>query len=357
MKVYITYTQNNHRIAEFNNLQEFRNIFQHLKKTQPVTVRKTLYTKYDQSRFNNQTKLDFFDGMLRNHLRRYPSDKKMEHFNVFQIPKKSGGYRTITAPDDMLKAEYTVVKEYLENHLKMKHHQNAFAYTKKTSTLDAITQHKNNNSKWFLKIDIKDFFDTCSPELITRQLRKIAPFNLNIQIPHMLAEFATIDNKLPQGTPLSPIITNLIMIPFDHHFSEWCNAHGFIYTRYADDILISHQDSFEFSKVIKRMEHLLRKHEYPFEINTKKTRYGSRNGRNWNLGLMLNKDNKITLGHEYKNQCKVILHKLKNEELPKEDPHLMGLFSYLKQIEPTYYNGLNSYAIRKHGKSIKDLLK
>jgi single-stranded DNA-binding protein len=45
----------------------------------------------------------------------------------------------------------------------------------------------------------------------------------------------------------------------------------------------------------------------PFSINPEKTRYGSAAERNWNLGLMLNNDNQITIGHKRKKEFKAML--------------------------------------------------
>lgn len=289
---------------------------------------------------------------LQNYNRQF-NENKSQHFETFQLPKRSGGYRTITAPNDDIKLAYTQIKNDLLNKLKVLTHQNAWAYTVYRSTYHAVQQHQRNESQWFLKIDIKKFFDNCSQELIKTQLNKIYPFYLNKELTEELAKFATLDDQLPQGTPLSPLLTNILMVPFDHHFSQYCKNNDLIYTRYADDIIISSKQTFSFKHILHKIDEIMEEHHYNFKINTKKTRYGSRNGRNWNLGLMLNKDNQITLGHEYKRQLKVIIHKIYHQELPYQDPHYIGLVAYLKQIEPMYYNHLNSYCIRKYRSSLK----
>ena len=45
----------------------------------------------------------------------------------------------------------------------------------------------------------------------------------------------------------------------------------------------------------------------PFELNTSKTRYGSAAGANWNFGIMLNKDNQMTIGRKKKKQLESML--------------------------------------------------
>ena len=221
-------------------------------------------------------------------------------------------------------------------------HNNAYAYVKQRSTVDAVRKHQENNSQYFLKIDISNFFDNCSESLIQRQLRTVYPFYHQPEIIDLLANFAVLKDGLPQGTPLSPDLTNWIMIPFDTHFTAWCEKFGYVYTRYADDMLISHKEPFKFVTVVEQIEELFGTLEYPFEIKKKKTRYGSIKGSNWNLGLMLNKDNNITVGHQYKKHIKTLLYKVSKDELPKNDPTILGLLSYLKQVEPGYYTDRKS---------------
>lgn len=43
---------------------------------------------------------------------------------------------------------------------------------------------------------------------------------------------------IPQGTPISAILSNLYMIDFDHEMSDFCDGAGALYRRYSDDILV-----------------------------------------------------------------------------------------------------------------------
>lgn len=348
---YLTYKVRKNKLAKPKSFSELKMLFN----TNPISdkettaVRKITYITSTTLSYENVNGLEELKKELDVAMVYFPSQSKHKHFETFEIPKKSGGTRTIQAPDDDIKTAYTIVKNIIEKNLKVLPHDNAWAYTEGRSVLDAVKQHQQNESKWFLKVDITKFFDNCTSELIIKQLLKVHPFNhVAMSTLNNLAHFAVLDDALPQGTPLSPLLTNLLMVPFDHHFSKYCEAEGFIYTRYADDIIISHKDTFNYKKICEKIEKLFEKHEYPFTLKKEKTRYGSVKGQNWNLGLMLNKDNNITLGHKFKKQLKVVLHKLYEESLPTGDPHIMGLFSYLKQIEPIYYGHLEQYSYRKY---------
>lgn len=146
------------------------------------------------------------------------------------------------------------------------------------------------------------------------------------------------------------------MVPFDYAFSAYCKQKGLVYTRYADDILISSKEDFSFETVINKIHTIFKRLDYPFKLKESKTRYGTRNGRNWNLGLMLNKDNNITVGHVKKKELKTILFKLANRQIETSD-HIQGTFAYLKQIEPTYFTHLDNYCLRVYNSSIETLIK
>lgn len=55
----------------------------------------------------------------------------------------------------------------------------------------------------------------------------------------MLIEICMHKNTLPQGSPSSPIISNMIMYRFDKEIKRVCDNFGLSVTRYADDIIIS----------------------------------------------------------------------------------------------------------------------
>lgn len=275
-----------------------------------------------------------------------------ELYETFYIPKHSGGLRRIDAPKAELMDLFKIIQQIFENSLLFQAHDCAYAYVKQRTAHHALQEHQKNKSKWFLKLDIKNFFPSCTKEIILNAFNKVYPFAYLIKTTETaktiltdIAELAVLNNQLPQGTPLSPLLTNIIMIPYDYkiqHTMFKFQNQRFIYTRYADDILISSKYNFNWQTVQNKIQELLT----PFQIKTEKTRYGSAAGRNWNLGLMLNKDNQITIGHKRKEQFKVTLYKFLSDFAANRwwDKHdvqiLIGQLSYYKQIEPNYFNNL-----------------
>jgi len=281
---------------------------------------------------------------------------RQQLYHSFSIPKRTGGLRHIDAPVYELMELLRKMKGIFENNLRVLSHDAAFAYVKQRSCKDALVRHQQAQSKWFLKLDIKDFFPSCNTEFIHKQLSKIFPFSeiykdplvqLNSLMENII-DICLLNGSLPQGTPMSPLLTNLLMIPLDYKIQHllWnYNGKKFVYTRYADDILISSPFDFDWRMVQTSVQGILENNS-PFKLKTEKTRYGSSAGRNWNLGLMLNKDNQITIGHREKERLKATVHNFladftSGTVWSKLDVQVMlGNLSYCHNIEPEYVQQL-----------------
>lgn len=286
-------------------------------------------------------------------------------YTTFYIPKKSGGLRKINAPKPDLMDALRRLKRIFEDDFHALYHTSAFAYIKDRCTVDAVKRHQSNESKWFGKLDLHDFFGSTTLRFVLDMFSMIFPFNEVVKRQdgkvalETALELAFLDGGLPQGTPISPTITNIMMIPIDfelnksfrnlvvaesNHTTDGENcvdttAQAFVYTRYADDFIISSKYHFDIKKVEENVVRVLNKYHAPFSINTKKTRYGSSAGSNWNLGVMLNKDNEITVGHKNKKRFQAMLYnyvtdKRNGVSWSKEDlMTLHGLYSYYKMVE------------------------
>lgn len=282
----------------------------------------------------------------------------VEHYKEFKIPKKTHGFRTINAPDDILKPKMSKVAKILSDELQILAHDSAWAYVKGRDVITAMKEHQKNNSRWFLKLDLKDFFGSCSVDFIVNQLEKIYPFAVYPStMPEVIANFATLNGGLPQGTPLSPMLTNLIMVEIDYKINRLIYdltqeaglfKQSYVYTRYADDIIISAKNNFKYDIIIEAIDNLLE--DTPLTINREKVRYGSSSGRNWNLGIMYNKDNELTIGYREKQKLKVTIYNYIHDGLwPLEDLRwLLGKLNWLHNVQPDYFEGLMNYYKNKY---------
>jgi len=298
--------------------------------------------------------------------------ERSDLYSSFHIPKRSGGLRRIDAPKPELMDALRRLKTIFEEDFRVLYHTSAFAYVKGRSTIDAIKRHQKNESKWFGKYDLSNFFGSTTLDFVMQQLGYIFPFSEIVKYPigrselMKALELAFLNGGLPQGTPISPLITNVMMIPIDFKLSNELRSfekQSFIYTRYADDFIVSSKYDFDFKRVERWIVEVLAEFNASFTIKAEKTRYGSSAGRNWNLGVMLNKDNNITIGHKKKRQFQSMLY---NYIMDKRngilwDLHdiqvMSGLRSYYHMVEPTAIDNIINHINEKMGVNVLRLIK
>lgn len=262
-------------------------------------------------------------GKMVDRLVKYNTDYRDLHearketlYRTFYIPKKSGGYRRIDAPNERLMKALKELSVIFADEFGALYHTAAYAYIPNRSTLDCMKCHQKNESKWFFKADAKGFFNNTTERFVYTMFSMIFPFCEIIRYQNGRTELkkalslAFLNGSLPQGTPASPMITNIMMIPIDHKLAGILrdyNHQRFVYTRYADDIQISSKYAFSKDEIESLIRQVLAMFNTPFTLNNEKTRYGSANGHNFNLGVMLNKDNEITIGHKRKREFRAAL--------------------------------------------------
>lgn len=301
-----------------------------------------------------------------------------KHYDTFHVPKKSGGLRKICAPDKELSAALKVLSSLFEKWMPATHHTSAFAYINGRSTIDEREKHRRNDSVWYGYFDFHDFFGSTTPDFVFNMLSMIYPFNFIMEYEEgnenlrKALSLAFLDGGLPQGTPFSPMITNVVMIPFDHIMTNRLHSFfnprakdktdRFIYTRYADDIAISCRNEFSISYIQDFILDTLKQLGAGFSLNTKKTKYQSRNGKNFHLGVIINKDNEITLGHEKKRRIKAmiasyVMDKKNGVEWDLHDVQIVaGRIAYFKKVEPKSCETVLNRIGEKFGVDVNELI-
>ena len=350
------------------------------------TSTRTHYTEYLKPRFREQ--YDFFNManllMLfnKNHSGLFEKDRE-SLYNTWLIPKKTGGVRRIDEPHPELMVALRELKTIFETEFSPSknrfslYHTSAFAYVPGRCHKDTLVKHQGNKSWWFLGLDFSNFFGSTTKEFTLRMLKQIFPFSEMFKYTthrkelEKAIDLCFLNGGLPQGTPISPMLTNIVMLPIDYEIcrelrkmesptAENPSGNSFVYTRYADDITISAKRSFQYRKVQEIITNVLKKFEAPYVFKEEKTSYGSRAGRNWQLGLMLNKDNKITIGSERKHRFRATIDNYitNHDKWTLHDVQVLaGNISYYMSVEPDYMNGSLSYYSEKYGVNIMGLIK
>jgi RNA-directed DNA polymerase len=157
-------------------------------------------------------------------------------YRTFEIKKRSGGVRQILAPIPPLKELQASVADFLET--KYSPRSCVFGYVKKRNILGNARRHEGK--RWVLRIDLEDFFPSINFGRV-RGVLMAKPFELTEEVATTIAQLCCHDNKLPQGSPASPTISNIICRGLDNALLQLAREHKCNYTRYCDDIVFSTQ--------------------------------------------------------------------------------------------------------------------
>lgn len=216
-------------------------------------------------------------------------------YSEFYIPKKSDGFRIIDVPSVKLKSIQRWILNNILNNIEI--HEKCYGFRKGKSIYDNAKIHVNKEC--VLNMDLLDFFPSIQQKDV---------FNLfygkgyTKKVSYYLAKLLTKDGKLPQGSPASPMVSNIIATHLDYRLDGLAKKYKAEYSRYADDI------TFSGDKNIKKLIPIITKiiKEEKFEVNSKKTRLLYYYQRQEVTGLIVNK--KVSIPKEYTRQLFQIIY-------------------------------------------------
>lgn len=150
----------------------------------------------------------------------------------FEIPKRNGGTRKISAPYPLLLSAQRWIYENIL--IKQLLHENCKGFIKDISIVDNARPHLNK--KFLLKMDIKDFFPSIK---INRVMSVFRVLGYTKKISYYLASICCSEGVLPQGAATSPYLSNIIAKRLDYRLNGLAKRFNLTYTRYADDLTFS----------------------------------------------------------------------------------------------------------------------
>lgn len=229
----------------------------------------------------------------------------------FEIPKKSGGKRVIKAPIPKLKKLQTHLAHVLyaclaeiEQNLDAK--SVSYGFRKGRGISGNAKIHKRK--RFVLNLDLADFFPTFNFGRVRGFFLKDKSFALTNEVATTIAQIACDGTALPQGSPCSPVISELICHILDVRLLRLARKYGLRYSRYADDITFS-TNRKEFPSEIASVNKIdpstwvigkelaSRIDDCGFVINLTKTRMHCRGSRQMVTGLVVNE--KVNIRSEY----------------------------------------------------------
>jgi len=230
---------------------------------------------------------------------------------------------------------------------------------------------------WLIKMDIRDFFDSVNESRVYRVFRDLGYGAL---ISFELARVCTIaktsnigetdglpysrrpQGYLPQGAPTSPSLANLAMRRLDCRLRAFSHNHGWVYTRYADDLAFSttsNSSRTEARAFIALVKQALR--EVDMMPNEAKTVIAPPGNRRIVLGLLVDGPSP-RLTRKFRNNLEAHLRSLIASHIGPEAHrksrgfasligmrrHIAGLLAFAHYVDPSYaaklYSRFNSVA-------------
>ena len=222
----------------------------------------------------------------------------IDHYHRFQIPKKRGGMRNVSSPKTKLRRAQSWLLENILAPLPI--HEAATAFVAGANVVE--NAHRHMGKSVVVRVDLKDFFPSIGFKRVKRQFENLG---YNEGIATMLALLATESPRveltldetkryvavgervLPQGACTSPALTNLLCRRLDARLSGIAKTLGFVYSRYADDLVFSSENAgADVNKLIGLTRRVVA--DEKFVVNDEKTAVMRPHARQVVTGLVVN---------------------------------------------------------------------
>lgn len=155
------------------------------------------------------------------------------------LAKPNGTIRRLTIPSVPDRVAQTAAAMTLGRFLESSFSATSFAYRPGRSVVQAVEQvrrHARQGYVWLVDGDVRAFFDEVPHALLLERLAdRISDPRVGQLVGKWLATFSAGGRGLAQGSPLSPLLSNLFLDPFDRRVETWPWAR---WVRYSDDFVL-----------------------------------------------------------------------------------------------------------------------
>ncbi len=287
------------------------------------------------------------------------------HYHRFEIPKKTGGMRAISAPKPALAAAQAwVLANVLE---RLPTEPEAHGFVPQRSIVSNAAPHLGQAV--VVNLDLKDFFPSITFGRVKGLFRALGygehvatvlallgtePPRLGMVVDGKLHHVSLGARSLPQGACTSPAITNAICRGLDRRLRGLARRYGFAYTRYADDLSFSGGDVAGVGRLLRLVRRVLA--EEGLGEHAAKTRVMRRGRRQQVTGVTVNQ--KLGVDRRYVRELRAILHNAARLGLASQNraqhPHfeayLRGRVEFVCMVDPSKRPGLEASLARALGR-------
>jgi len=241
-------------------------------------------------------------------------------YRYARIPKVRGGYREIMAPERTLKAVQRAILERLLYQIPV--HLIAHGFCRDRDIFTNARSHQR--ARALINHDLKDAFPSVRKQRVRANLERHVQRLLSSQFGHecdsashaqmmdLLLCLLVHNDSLPQGSPASPGILNIVCLNLDRELFAIAVANNLTVTRYADDITVSSIENVIPGQVRDQIRSCISR--CGWKINRAKSSYHQRSHGNALevTGLLIHEDGSLTIEPERRQRYrKYLLEQLK----------------------------------------------
>ena len=183
-----------------------------------------------------------------------------------EIPKPDGGVRKLGIPTVLDRFIQQAVMQVLQRRWDRTFSDHSYGFRPGRSAHQAVAQAQQyiaQGHRWCVDLDLEKFFDRVNHDKLMGQIAKRVEDKRLLRLIRAFLNAGVMENGLvspsvegtPQGGPLSPLLSNLVLDEFDRELER----RGLCFARYADDCNIYVRSERAGQRVMKSVTRFITK--------------------------------------------------------------------------------------------------
>ena len=194
-----------------------------------------------------------------------------------EIPKPEGGVRKLGVPTALDRFIQQAVMQVLQARWDPTFSESSFGFRPRRSAHQAVAQVQRyiaQGLRWVVDIDLEKFFDQVNHDILMSRVAERVKDKRLLKLIRAFLNAGVMENGLvgptdegtPQGGPLSPLLSNLLLDELDRELER----RGHRFARYADDCNIYVQSRRAGERVMENVTRFLTK-KLKLKVNSEKS--------------------------------------------------------------------------------------
>lgn len=185
-----------------------------------------------------------------------------------EIPKPSGGVRSLGVPTVLDRLIQQAVLQVLEGLFEPTFSEHSYGFRPRRSAHMAVStarRYVQEGRPWAVDVDLEAFFDRVNHDVLMHRVGRVVRDKRVLRLLGAYLRAGTVLQDgvrvagvegTPQGSPLSPLLANVLLTDLDREFE----ARGHAFVRYADDIRVYVRSRRAGERVLESVSRFLEDH-------------------------------------------------------------------------------------------------